>query len=69
MGEAVAAAFGVGFNPVESFNAEEPAQDGAVGQQFAELAVGKVLDKAGDVSPQSHQASPAEEVGLTGRQL
>lgn len=43
MGEAVAGAFGVGGDSVNALDADEPAQQMAVGKKLAELAVGEVL--------------------------
>ena len=62
--ESVAGALGVGLDAVEPFDADKPAQDGTVGQQFAELAVSQILDETRDVAPQGHVATAHEEVDL-----
>ena len=64
VGEAVAGAFGVGFDSVDALNADEPAQQVAVGEEFAELTMRKVFDEAGDVATQCHVTAEAEALDL-----
>lgn len=66
MGEAVAGAFGVGFDSVDALDADEPTQQMAVGEKFAELAVGEFFDDARDVASQCHAAAEAKTLGLCG---
>lgn len=69
MGEAVAGAFGKGFDAIDPADAQEPLQQGAVGKTNAEVPVVHFFEMAGDVASQGEDGALAEVIDLLGSVL
>jgi len=60
MSEAVAGAFGEGFDPIKVANQEEPLEQEAIGEADAELAVVEALEVPGNIAAQGEDAVTGE---------
>jgi hypothetical protein len=60
MSEAVAGAFGEGFDPIKVANQEEPLEQEAIGEADAELAVVEAFEVPGNIAAQGEDAVTGE---------